>query len=85
MSASAVEWEPGDPLLVDQGCGTIGVVIWSPDRQAEARAEDTMPPPWYRPETAPGVFVGWNHHCEPCGVQWRGDNPCWNCGGEQIP
>lgn len=84
MSAAEVEWEPGDPLIVDQGCGTVPGIVWSPDERAAARAEDDTPPPWWRPDDT-GPTLGWNHHCPVCNVQWRGDDPCWMCGGEQLP
>lgn len=45
---------------------------------------DDRPPPWYRP-AGDHAATGWNRHCDTCGVQWRGDEPCWMCGGEKTP
>lgn len=81
---SAVTWEPGDPLMPDNDCGAMVTPSISPAEQAEARREDDTPPPWWRPDTStPGI--GWTQVCEPCGVLWRGDDPCWMCGGDNIP
>lgn len=77
---TAAEWEPGDPFMPDNGCGTVPPINLSPQEQIQARREDDTPPPWYRPEASTAGF-GWNHHCKACGVQWRGDDPCWMCGG----
>lgn len=84
MTAAEDEWQPGDPLMPDNGCGTVPPISWSiEDRQAATREDDT-PPPWWRP-IADAPRLAWNRHCKTCEVQWRGDDPCWMCGGEQIP
>lgn len=82
MTAPAPEWQPGDPLLTDDGIGIVGghaSPFMTADERAEALAtDDGMPPPWWRPEGPFGLAA--NHRCIPCGVRWRGDDPCWMCG-----
>lgn len=77
---TAVEWTPGDPLMPDNGLSSGGVSpFMTADERAEAlAADDGMPPPWWRPE---GSFeLASSRRCIPCGVRWRGDEPCWMCG-----
>ena len=95
VTAAAREWEPGDPLptrewvpgepfMPDNGSGTVPDVSWDDDAKQAAIAEDPTPPPWYRPTEAT-TAVGMVRSCRTCGVQWRGDQPCWMCGGDHHP
>jgi hypothetical protein len=84
MTAAEQEWQPGDPLMPDNGCGTVPPITWSTEERRAAVNEGERTPPWYRPHESIGS-PGFNRHCKPCGVQWRGDDPCWMCGGEQLP
>lgn len=88
MTAAEQEWVPGDPLMPDRGLGSHGVSpMMTAAERAAALADDTGDaPPWWRPDGS-GVDHGLaaTHTCKPCGVRWRGDDPCWMCGGEQIP
>jgi hypothetical protein len=65
---SATDWEPGDPLMPNNGCGAYVMPRLTPDEVAEAIAEDDIPPPWFRPGNSLQNF------------RWRGDEPCWMCG-----
>lgn len=84
MTAAAPEWQPGDPLLTDNGCGNIPAVTWTPEERQAATQEDDTPPPWWRPD-GPTPSGAYTRSCTTCDVRWRGDEPCWMCGGEQIP
>ena len=83
---TAAEWEPGVPIMPDNGCGSMQTVFMTPDERAAALAADTDPaPPWWRP--GPGVGVDTSYYtraCKPCSVQWRGEEPCWVCGEESA-
>jgi hypothetical protein len=81
---STATWEPGDPFLPDNGCGTVPDVSWGEDEKQAAIAEDSVPPPWWRPRTV-SLSSGIVRACKPCGVTWRGDDPCWMCGGLESP
>ncbi len=81
MTAASSEWQPGDPLMPDNGCGTVPAVLWSSQERREAIAEDDVPPPWFRPFNAVAIEPAMTRHCEACSVTWRGDMPCWSCGG----
>jgi hypothetical protein len=76
---TAPDWTPGDPLHADNGCGSIPTVNWTPEQRQAAVNEDDTPPPWYRPDGPLSSFA-FTRSCAPCGVRWRGDDPCWNCG-----
>lgn len=82
---AAETWEPGDPFMPDNGCGTVPTINWTTEERHQAIAEDTQEPPWFRPLNATVSGPGWNHHCKSCNVQWRSDSdePCWMCGGEE--
>lgn len=86
MSTAETEWEPGDPLMPDHGLnGGISTIFMSEVERARALEADTgTPPPWWRPEPD-GPTMSYTRTCSPCGVRWRGDEPCWMCGGEQLP
>ncbi|WP_374457725.1 hypothetical protein [Nocardioides sp.] len=89
MSAAEVEWEPGDPnpYAPDQGTSGFANVFMREDERAAILAADTgTPPPWWRPPAEEGASPGdYTRSCATCGVRWRGDEPCWVCGGEQLP
>lgn len=91
MTAAEQEWQPGDPnpLVPDNPCGPFVTPTYDLDETAEARAEDDTPPPWWRPGEGPaeelGLGLASTRACRTCGVRWRGDDPCWNCGGEESP
>jgi hypothetical protein len=78
-----VEWEPGDPLMPDNGCGSIPPVTWSTEERQAAVTEGDLTPPWWRPKEAIDA-AGITRHCQGCSVQWRGDDPCWMCGQENT-
>ena len=78
-------WQPGDPFLPDNGCGTIPTIGWTDQERHDAVNEDTTPPPWYRPHATTTVEPGYVRYCSPCDVSWRGDTPCWMCGGDHHP
>jgi hypothetical protein len=78
---TAAEWEPGDPIGPNNGCGAYVTPTYTLDETAEARAEDDTPPPWWRPGEGPQNFAH-TSRCVPCGVRWRGPEPCWICGGD---
>lgn len=80
----ATEWQPGDPLMPDNGCGALVTPRLSDEERDAALAEDDTAPPWWRPEDE-GSGLSSTRYCAPCGVRWRGDEPCWMCGGEQVP
>lgn len=85
MSAIEIGWQPGDPLMPDRGCGGFAAVHMTPDERAAAIASDhDTPPPWWRPGTE-GDRLASTRYCNPCGVRWAGDKPCWMCGGEDMP
>ena len=84
MSAATPDWQPGDPLYPahnSSGAGGYTSPIMTAEERAEAlAADDGMPPPWWRPE---GTFdLAASSRCVPCGVRWRGPEPCWMCGEE---
>lgn len=85
MTAPEQEWQPGDPLHTDNGCGNIPTVNWTAAERAQARTEGD-PPPWWTPDPEHSqIGLASSRSCAPCGVRWRGDAPCWMCGGEDIP
>jgi hypothetical protein len=86
MTAAEQEWTPGDPLMPDNGCGAMVSPSLTLEERRQALAEDDTPPPWWRPESdTTGLGYVSSRHCRPCGVRWRGDDPCWMCGGEESP
>lgn len=80
MSAEAT-WEPGDPLMPDNGCGAMITPAMRDDERAAVIAEGGPMPPWWRPEPS-GPALGYTRSCKPCDVRWYGDEPCWICGQE---
>lgn len=77
-------WEPGDPFMPDNGCGTVPTITWSSNDRQDAIAEDDTPPQWFKPLNATASSGGWNRHCKACNVQWRGEEPCWMCGLQEA-
>ena len=54
MTAAEREWEPGDPLMPDNGCGPMtGVNLTAEERDAVI-AEGGYRPQWWRPGPEPG-------------------------------
>jgi hypothetical protein len=82
---AAASWEPGEPFLPDNGCGSIPVINWTEQQRQAAVDEDDTPPPWYRPHNTVAIEPGYVRYCGPCDVSWRGDLPCWACGGDNQP
>lgn len=76
---TAETWVPGDPLMPDNGCGGNSQIYMTEDTRAIVLAEGGTPPPWWRPAPE-GPALGYTRSCKPCGVGWRGDEPCWMCG-----
>lgn len=91
MTAAEQEWQPGDPnpLIPDNPCGAWVQPQLSAEERAEALAEDGLEPPWARPGDGSvdgyGFSLASTRGCNTCGVRWRGDDPCWMCGGEESP
>lgn len=88
MTAAETEWQPGDPnpFVPDPGTsGFANVYMLEEDRAAIIAADTGTPPPWWRPPTEQPINGGTTRACTTCGVRWRGDEPCWMCGGEQLP
>lgn len=80
MTAAEREWEPGDPLMPDNGCGPMtGVNLTAEERDAVI-AEGGYRPQWWRPGPEPGGLAS-TRYCAPCDVRWAGADPCWMCGG----
>lgn len=80
------DWQPGDPLMPDNGCGAWTHVPMTSEERARAITEDQdAAPPWWRPtsEGGPGELAS-TRSCAPCGVRWRGDEPCWMCDGQEA-
>lgn len=77
--STSTDWQAGDPLLTDNGCGPMPSVHMTEDERATVIAEGGVTPPWWRPG-ADGPAYGYSRSCDPCGVRWRGEGPCWSCG-----